>query len=324
MVRMDMRFFKKGARKAVLEDSDLVGVQVTDNGLAVAHVHHEPGGRAQVVSHAFYQGCKSSDHLSLLQQFVKEHDLQNVCCIFTLPVSQYQINLLETPSVEQHELAQTMQWLVQDSIDYPIEEAVVDVFELPLCRGSDNAKMAYVVTAKKEDIKQIKKLVQQSGLILRYIDIPELSLRNVAALHESDKNGGVFVLLDRCGGQLVLTRNKMINMTKRIELNLDSFLGISLGSQDSLETLNLNIKNSVDYFANVFRTVAVNTVVLMPSELQLHPIQEHLNTHVDLDVRLFALEDYVDFKQAPTKQEQASCLLAVGSALRQFSVESSS
>ena len=49
----------------------------------------------------------------------------------TLPYSAYSMVQLEAPELEPDELREAMRWRVRDLIDFPVEQAAIDVFHLP-------------------------------------------------------------------------------------------------------------------------------------------------------------------------------------------------
>ena len=97
----------------------------------------------------------------------------------------YRLLLVEAPDVPADELRAAVRWRIKDLIDFHIDDAVIDVFEMPPHARGGPQRMMYAVTAKAEVVKREIERIESAGLKLGVVDIPELSLRNIATLLES-------------------------------------------------------------------------------------------------------------------------------------------
>ena len=61
----------------------------------------------------------------------------------------YHLSLVDRPDVEDDQLVDAVRWQLQDQVDYPMESACLDVFEMP--RGAARERrMVFAVTVQKE------------------------------------------------------------------------------------------------------------------------------------------------------------------------------
>jgi len=252
-----------------------------------------------------------------MQQFVMTHDLVGVETTYVLNPVEYHLMLMEEPMVAKEEVSQAIRWLLKDSINYPIENAIVDTFEVPYLRAKDNTKMVYAVAMDQHVIVKIETLVKPSGVNLKYIDIPELALCNMINENKAMSKGCVLVQLDAYGGKIILCRNDKLCIARSIDLKLKN-LGENQETDNALlETLALEIQRCFDYLNSVFRQNIQNVVVLAPSPFNNAMIKAALSSSLGAEVFLLDLQECVAFEQPFNETENIESLLAVGALLRQ-------
>jgi MSHA biogenesis protein MshI len=69
----------------------------------------------------------------------------------------YQLVHIEAPDVLPAELRAAVRWRLRDAIDFPVEEATVDLLELPQQSRRANAKMVYAVAAQTAAVERLGK-----------------------------------------------------------------------------------------------------------------------------------------------------------------------
>ena len=156
----------------------------------------------------------------MLAKLVKDMDLEDKQCSFVLNRKDYNLHLVEAPEVEANELRSAVRWKIKDLLDMKVEDAAIDVFQVPAdaYRGRD---MVYVVAALKSKIRSIVDMVTDSGLELAVIDIPELAMLNLSRHYVEDVNGVAFMDLRRNGSTMNITRNGELFLTRRVNTQLD-------------------------------------------------------------------------------------------------------
>jgi len=204
-----MQFFKKKAKS-----SSRVGVFVAGDKLAISHVADHDGA-------PYLLDCErivlpsEKDLGKVLAKTVKEMGLEGKQCSFVLSRKDYNLHLVEAPEVQQDELRAAVRWKIKDLLDMKVDEAAIDVFEVPedAYRGR---KMVYVVAAHKTRIQQIVDLIAESGMELAVIDIPELVMHNLARYYIADESGVAFMDLRRAGSTMNISCKGELYLTRRI------------------------------------------------------------------------------------------------------------
>lgn len=308
--------FKFWDFKSEKQNEGLVGIHITQTGIAMAYVLSESATIPHIQGQKYQN---STDFATVLGDFVKTNDLNHATANYVIPSPEITLTLVDTPNVPREEMNNAMQWLVREIINYPITEAVLDSFEVPIARARDNTRMSYVAIMRKILIPKIETLVKSSGLTLKYIDIPELVLRNIACLHPEEPKGILFVYLTPTGGKLILCKEGKVYIARSIELKLDSLKNDVFESNEAkmtIEQLSLEIQRSLDYSASLFRLSIANSLLLAPTVLNPTLIQENLKSALGLNVNILDLNEVLSFETSPDFIEQANCLLAIASVLR--------
>ena len=98
-----------------------------------------------------------------------------------LPVStvlrsgDYQLALVEAPDVPPAELRAAMRWRLKDTIDFPVEQAVIDVFDVPAQSRGGQGRMMYAVAAHRSAVERSAAALQ-SIPTFDVVDVPEFEL----------------------------------------------------------------------------------------------------------------------------------------------------
>src|SRR3990167_2678636 len=108
-------------------------------------------------------------------------------CTTLLAPGEYQMLLVEAPNVPADELKTAIRWKIKDSLNYRVDDATVDVLQIPASKfGSDRAQSMYAIAAANSTIQKRIALFEQAKIALEVIDIPEMAQRNIAALFEQE------------------------------------------------------------------------------------------------------------------------------------------
>ncbi len=309
--------FGSKTKKQTLEQTveGLVGIYETPKSLSIAYGVGQ--GEDFVIKAQLFQSLISGDagiKQVALQRFVQANQLQGVACVYVLGAGEYSLHLVEAPAVASQERSQAVSWLIRDLVSFPIEEAVIDTFELPFPRARDNLNMLYAVVMRKTQIASIEGFTHASGLVLTYIDIPELALKNILNLDPKYTAGCAFVQLHAQGGRLMLCQDNSICMIRSFDLTLDN-----LASEEglkSLESLCLEIHRSFDYVNSMFRKNISNTVVLAPTFLNIALIQESIKNTLGFEVNIFDPCENLKTEKPMSDEEKTECLCAIGTLLK--------
>lgn len=253
-----------------------------------------------------------------LQQFVLTHGLQGVPCSYVLSPGEYSLNLVDEPTVPKEEIPKALRWLLKDMLSFPIEDAIIDTFELPFTRAKDNTKMVYAAAMKKEILPKLVSFIEPSGLILKYIDIPELVLKNIVNLHPQEMKGCALLYLGPKHGKLILSRNQQLCIARSFELKSDELGKDPARDARILDALSLEIQRSYDYIGSIFRQNIPNVIILMPTLTDRNIMQDSFKNSLGAEIYFLNLSELMTFENPLKDEEEAEGLLAIGGVLREW------
>jgi MSHA biogenesis protein MshI len=311
----------QSGRKAILQlsqkkakSSDRVGLTLIDNTLAIAHVDYRNGEPVLIKCEAL--SLKSEkDAAQTLATLVEDWQLQDKQCSFVLNRKDYHLHLVEAPEVEPDEMRAAMRWKVKDLLDMKVEEAAIDVFEVPddAYRGR---KMVYVVAARIARIQSIANLVNDSGMQLAVIDIPELVMHNLTRRFIDDEHGVVFIDLRRNGSTMNISHHGDLYLTRRINTQLEPNAMQSTDWAALKDRLVLEIQRSLDYYQSQMAQSPINRIVISQRELDTADMVAALNEALNAEVVALDLSEHFERETELTPATQQACMAALGATLR--------
>lgn len=252
---------------------------------------------------------------------IKQAPLLRNRCMVVLAPNEYQLMQVEAPNVPDAEVKQAVRWRLKDMLAYPLEQATVDVLDIPSDRNSPGrTHYKYAVAARNEIIKSYMDHAELVGVDLEVIDIPELAQRNIAALLEEDGRGVALISFNEDGGLLTFTSGGELYHARQIEIN--AFQLVAADDEQRLrnyERLVLELQRSLDNFERQFSYVAVTRLVIGPMRGQAE-LEAYLRENLYVKVEIMNLADVLDlsaikdFEDDPVKQSE--CFYALGAALR--------
>lgn len=236
-----------------------------------------------------------------------------------LSPNEYQLMLVEAPNVPVDELKTAIRWKIKDSLSYHIDDATVDVLQIPANKyGSDRPQSLYAIAASNETIRKRISLFEKSRLDLEVIDIPEMAQRNIAALFETEGRGLALLSFNEDGGLLTMTCDGELFLARRIDISLgqlqDADESVRRQHHDRVE---LELQRSLDYFDRQFHHIQIERMLVSaPVELGL---VSSISENLGIVVEALDLSQKMDITGAPELLEaEFTChaLLALGAALR--------
>lgn len=313
------------------------GIELRDDGIALARTAPTSDGKPPHLALCRFTPCGSSEeHASLLPKLSKELELEASHCISIAPQESFSLLLIESPEVEASELKAAVRWRIKELIDFHIDDAIIDVFDIPGQKERGRAKLMYVVASRTSTVQKHIDLLESSGLNLAVIDIPELVLRNIAALLPEDKSGVATLYIGRDHGMLVITRDQTLYLSRRIDLGLEQLKGylntpaeedefvldeeeppMPAPLQKALDNIVLEIQRSLDYYESHFSLPQVSGLVMAPMEESIPGMMGYLGGNLGVPVRMLDLNALIECDETLTDQLQSQCLFAIGAALRE-------
>lgn len=238
-----------------------------------------------------------------------------------MPEDSYQLLLVEAPDVEPSELRAAVRWRIKDLIGFHIDDAVIDVFEIPGQKGGH--RMMYTVAARTQAVQERVDLIDESDLSLEVIDIPEMCLRNVAGLLPEDKRGLATLVLGDEHGHILLTRDNTLYLARRVEVGAVGLAAAEPAARDELiQTIILEIQRSMDYYESHFSQGSISTIAVAPTESEIPELARQLENSLDARITEIDLNELmrVEGDTSLDRERQARCLTAIGAALREEEV----
>jgi MSHA biogenesis protein MshI len=253
-----------------------------------------------------------------LQKLGHEMRLGRTQCATLLRPGDYQLLLVEAPNVPAAELKSAVRWRVKDMLDYPVDEATIDVLDIPPdASGAARARMMFAVCARNNVIMNCIKTFHDARIPLSVIDIRETAQRNLAALFEEQGRGLAVVYFAEDWGLLTINYGAELFLARRTDIGLNQ-----LGLQDedarieSLERVALELQRSFDHFDRQFHHVAVAKLLVAPTPRDIGLVP-YLASNLTLAVESMDLHDRLIFEDGePDAATQWRLFHHFGSTLR--------
>ncbi|MEK6243607.1 MAG: agglutinin biogenesis protein MshI, partial [Pseudomonadota bacterium] len=93
-----------------------------------AHGRYSPTGKSAITAYGTrrFDGAKNA-----MEKLARDLRLDGYQCATLLRPGEYQLLLVEAPTVPPAELKSAMRWRVKDMIDYHVDDATLDVLDIP-------------------------------------------------------------------------------------------------------------------------------------------------------------------------------------------------
>ena len=289
-------------------------------GISVASVKRDQSGSA-TLQFAKRESCSLvEERQRALMQLVQQQALQKSRAVTVLSTNSYQliqIDMGDLPAAERHDAAR---WQIRERIDYPPEEAVLDLFEVAPF-GGERKPLTYVVAAQKKVLREHVQLVDESDLVLRAIDIPEFSLRNVCDLFTDDDRGLAILLLLEQTGVLVIVRDGTLYLVRWLSIGMDDLIPFADGNLEALteqlDTIILEIQRSFDYCESTFQLPLVSRLLVAQTQREIPVVISYLNDYLTTQVEALNFTEVLNLPEHNEQLQLNRCLMAIGGALRQ-------
>jgi len=281
-------------------------------------VVHRRAGQRPVIEHCAVHECENNESVEqTLRRCIAKLGLAKASVVAVASADDYQLVQVESPEVQPAELRAAIRWRLRDVINFHIDDAVVDVFEIPDQSRRSQAKMLFAVAARSAAVQRLVSALAPIARDFDVIDIPELCLRNVSALIPQDQKGVATLLLCERFAQLVLTRQGVLYLARRIEYSRGYDAGDEQGEQHiDAASLALELQRSLDYFESNYDQTPIGELILAPGGARGAQLAARLQNETSLRISMLDLSDVVDGSEVLGKEIHPDCLLALGAALR--------
>jgi MSHA biogenesis protein MshI len=328
-----------GILKKRKSKNPVIGLHFTPDGIAVAQVICVPDqmprllmcGACEITPEQSPEEMKS-----LYKDIVKKVKSKNFVVNTTVQQQDRQLLLVEAPQVEPSELNEATKWKVKDMISFDIDEAVIDVIEIPDIKELKRSPMIYAVLIKRDKINEIIAMCERCDATLSVIDIPDLAQRNFAALLPEDQNGVAILSINETNSLLTITRKGELYLSRELETGFEQLMAnvqnqdlhpesdtselvvenSSIALLQSLERMVLEVQRSLDYYESQYNQPQISALFLAPFAYDIPEIKEYISTQLGIKTKIldfnliFATDDPI------SRELQSDTFYAVGAALR--------
>jgi MSHA biogenesis protein MshI len=293
-----------------------VGLCADGPALSAAAVLRGAGGRPRVAACQVFPG---EQPLAGLAPWRRTHRLRGTRTSLLLDASHYQILPVEAPEQDARERAAAARWRVKDMIDYPPEDASVDCVLVPDTPGSARTPQGLAVVAPRTTVGQWMQRAHDARIELDCIDVPEMALRNLAALPAGDGARALLHVGLHRATLVMVWRGELCN-SRRFDIHAAQLQAAQGPAREALlERLGLDVQRTADAFERQFHASALERLWVTPAPSHAG-LADELRHHVALPVQPLQLGEWLDVDPALLLLDAArgaDFLLAIGAALRE-------
>ena len=231
----------------------------------------------------------------------------------------YQLVQVETPEVLPSEMRAAIRWKLKDAINFNVDEASVDIFDIPEPARRTQAKMLFAVAARESAVQRISQSLKPVAKGFNAIDIPELCLRNISACLPQDQKGVAMLALHEGFAQLVITRQGVVHVTRRIDTTrgFNPHKGAAASQDIDAGALALELQRSLDYYESHYDQTPIGDLVVAPANDQGRTLAAALKEETSLRISVLDVREHFNVYKSGELATDWASLMALGAALRQ-------
>jgi MSHA biogenesis protein MshI len=308
-----MGFFSK-TRKV----HGLLAIGFDADGMCAARVTRVPEGKPVVETAAFFS-LKQPTPPEVLDKLARDLHAAQYRCATLLGGRDYQLLAVEAPNVQADELKAAVRWRLKDMLDFHIDDATVDVLDIPADKNASvRVNQMFAVAARNAVIEARQALFTAAKVELSVIDIPEAAQRNISALLEPEGRGLAMLSFNGDGGLLTVSFNGELYLSRRIEVNLEQVQETDPDRRNQyFDKITLELQRSLDHFDRQFHFVTVSKLMLAP--LPKSSLHDYLSSNLYMPVDMLDLANVFDLSKVAelnAVEAQQRHFLTLGAALR--------
>lgn len=251
----------------------------------------EGGERPCLLWHVRHEGMTLSEGLNLLKR--EKRLAGQTRLVGLLNRSQYRLVSTEAPDLPREEWRDAVRWRLKDMVDFPVDEAVVDVLEVPQDAGARTARSAIALLAPSQAPREMALQADDSGVAWTALEVPETALRNLSALAETGGKAHALMVFGQDHALLVITFKGEMLMTRAIEVTSSSLVDSDESRGGALGRVGLEVLRTLDTYERTNSNAALSGLsVVLPAGAE--GILEVLADLVYVPVKAYELPAVVD------------------------------
>lgn len=173
------RKWRSGARSG----KHVTVIEWRDDGLLALRMQPNAAGQPEVLDTQFVD-CAPERRAACIARLARQGWFSGGRNIVLLGLRQRQMAVLPRPGVPDAELAEAARWQLQGALDYPPEEAVLDVLQLGLDEPPARQQLAVFAVRRSALAQWLAPLVARK-IGIEAVEVADCAQRNLAALHPS-------------------------------------------------------------------------------------------------------------------------------------------
>lgn len=306
----------------ILQREGNVGIYLAADGFAVAEIDASDALLPTLKSVQYVAASDPIERSKQLESYIKQHSLKKRPCSVVLDAAYYNLIQMAAPPVEDDELKDALRWSLKDFVDYPVDQAVIDVFRVPVQKNKE-AKV-FVVASLREDIQQVVEFIRKSGLKLVSIDIEELSLGNIIRRIPGHEKGIALLDFEQHHASINLYHDSALYLSRRIDTGIERMEELQSIGKELMEIeeqvydpIILDLQRSLDFYESEFAKPPISHLIVSPKHPVLQSFFDYAESHSGLRVEFIHLPQLFPDSMHLDDEAHSNCLLAIAAASRE-------
>lgn len=316
---MAKSLWKRLFPREVPQRREVVAVSFVADGICLAHVRIDEAG-ASNLDHCGFYPCHGEGSEQTLKEWVDAAGLAGCACRIILDPGDYRVLTIDHPDVPAEEMRDALRWRVQDMLDIPSEELVIEFFPMHARQPPGRGGMIAIAACRKSVLQVYSELCTRVGLLPEVIDIPELAIRNLASKCPASQKGAGLLYLEENRGLIQLQRETRVYVTRRVDFGYRELeTDVKGGSEEGgglLERLVREIQRSFDYYESYYDMPPVAALMVAPCENGGESLVDGLQGVLGVSSFIMQICGLVACRERFDNATLHRCLPAIGGALR--------
>lgn len=241
-----------------------------------------------------YERAAGADAGATLQSLVREAGAAGMACEWVLEPGAYSLQQVDKPSVPPSEWVQALRWKVRDLIGFPIDEAVMDAFEVPGLDSRGRPPTLYLAVARKDELRPRIAQIEASGLQLSKIGISDLAWADAVRTLSPGEDSQAALVIDARGGTMLAMRESTLFVARRFEFDGDDQRVLREPEPGRIERLferiALELQRTLDYFDRTHQRPPPRRLLLLAGLDGMDGLAASIRSNLGLEVQEVAPE----------------------------------
>jgi len=212
--------------------------------------------------------ASGTDAAASLAALVREAGATGMSTEWLLDPGQYHLLQVEKPAVPAAEWVQALRWKARDLLPFPVDDAVLDAFEVPGLDSRGRPPSLYLAVARKDELRPRIAEIAAAGLVLEGIGIADLAWAALARQAIPGDDSLAVLALDPRGGSMLALREQRLFVSRRFDFDADDQRALR-DPQDGpterlFERVALELQRTLDYFDRNHQRPPPRRLLLVP------------------------------------------------------------